>query len=93
MPGFDGSGPQGRGPMRGDGRGCRNARGVCKPAGRRRCASGDGFGRRSGPMREDAQGLFESEILEAHATLETQAVALRERLAAIEARLASTETT
>ncbi len=93
MPGFDGAGLQGRGPMCGDGRGCRNARGMRRSAGRGRCASGDGFGRRSGPMRGDAQGLFESEIPEAHATLETQAAALRERLAAIEAHLASTETT
>ncbi len=92
MPGFDGTGPQGRGPMRGNGRGCRNARDMRQPAGRGRCASGDGFRWGFGPRRGNADGRFEPSSLLDPATLEAEAEALRERLAAIEARRASTKT-
>ncbi len=92
MPGFDGTGPQGRGPMRGNGRGCRRTREMRQPAGRGRCASGGGFGRPSGPLDGDADRLFEPENSATQAELEAQAATLRERLAAIEARRASTET-
>ncbi len=92
MPGFDGTGPQGRGPMRGDGSGCGNRRGRQKSADGRRCASGYGAGQRSGPTPGDIAGLIEPEPPGEHAALEMQAAALRERLARIEARLASLET-
>ena len=92
MPGFDGTGPQGRGPTRGDGRGCRNARGRRPPAGRGRCASGDGFRRGFGPRRGDADGRFEPSSPLDPAALEAEADILRERLAAIGARRASTKT-
>jgi hypothetical protein len=55
MPGFDGTGPRGRGPRNGEARGCRRARNraVRRDGGRGRCLSnaGDGRGRRFTPNR------------------------------------------
>ncbi len=97
MSGFDGAGRRGRGPVAGDAQKCRNGQGMAGPrrGGRGRRGSGCGYGRGPHPagFRGDPEGASESAPAPGErAVLEAQAEALRERLASIEARLASTET-
>lgn len=94
MPGSDGTGPRGRGPMREEGRGCGNLRGMAgqRSVGRGRCASGYEFSPQSASNRRGDARRIEPSVDSERAALESQAEALRERLGALEARLASTET-
>ncbi len=97
MSGFDGAGPRGGGPVGGDAQRCRNGRGMAGPKrggrGRRGAGCGSGPGRNAAVFRGNPGGSSESAPApRERALLEAQAKALRERLASIETRLASTET-
>lgn len=85
MPGFDGTGPRGRGPMTGGGRGyCA----VQLPGGRQRYWGRGAYGRRWGGLTSGAASAAPEDELQ---DLKTDAQAIREQLEHIEARIKELE--